>query len=262
MLTAFILLPLVLLIVIKGAAWMLCLLLSVLCLVGMQEFFAMALPERRSELHPFALLGAITVASPLYGDSQLVIMSLAAVFLLAGLHFLFRLRDITTVASQLSLVVTAFIYIPFLIVHLMMIRLLPHGSSWLLLIMLIVMTNDAAAYYIGSAFGKHRLYAAVSPKKSIEGAVGGLAGSLTGALLAKYIFFSQLGYGDVIVTALVIGVIGQLGDLFESLLKRSFGVKDSGSIFPGHGGVLDRMDSILFAAPVTYYYAAYLFGRF
>jgi phosphatidate cytidylyltransferase len=144
----------------------------------------------------------------------------------------------------------------------MMIRLLPQGSSWLLLIMLIVMTNDATAYYVGSAFGKHRLYEAVSPKKSIEGALGGLAGSLIGALLAQYFFFNQLGYADVIITALVIGVIGQVGDLFESLLKRSFGVKDSGSIFPGHGGVLDRLDSILFAAPVTYYYAVYLFGRF
>jgi phosphatidate cytidylyltransferase len=128
--------------------------------------------------------------------------------------------------------------------------------------MLIVMTNDSAAYYIGSAFGKHRLYEAVSPKKSIEGALGGLAGSLVGTMSAKFTFFLQLSLSDAIITALVIGMIGQTGDLFESLLKRSFGVKDSGSIFPGHGGVLDRMDSILFAAPVTYYYAVYLFGRF
>jgi len=222
----------------------------------------MALPERRTELHTFSLLGAITVATPLFADGRFFIMSIAAAFLLAGLHFLYRLRDISTVSHELSLVITAFMYIPFLTTHLMMIRLLPLGSSWLLLIMLIVMTNDAAAYYIGSAFGKHRLYEAVSPKKSIEGALGGLGGSLVGAFLAKHVFFSQLGYTDIIVTALVIGIIGQLGDLFESLLKRSFKVKDSGSIFPGHGGVLDRMDSILFAAPVTYYYAVYLFGRF
>jgi phosphatidate cytidylyltransferase len=253
---------LVLLIVIKGAPWMLCFLLSVLCLVALQEFFTMALPERRNELYPFALLGAITVATPLLGDGRIFILSLAVVFLLAGFHFLFRLRDIRTVAGELSLVITAYMYIPFLFAHLMMIRLLPQGSSWLLLIMLIVMTNDSAAYYIGSAFGKHRLYEAVSPKKSIEGALGGLAGSLVGTMSAKFTFFLQLSLSDAIITALVIGMIGQTGDLFESLLKRSFGVKDSGSIFPGHGGVLDRMDSILFAAPVTYYYAVYLFGRF
>ncbi len=251
-----------LLIVIKGTPWMFCLLLATLCLLAMQEFFAMALPERRRELFPFALLGALMSATPLLTDGRHFIMALATSFLLAGFHFLFRLRDITTVARELSLVVTAFIYIPFLIAHLLMLRLLPEGSSWLLLIMLIVMTNDAAAYYIGSAIGKHRLYEAVSPKKSIEGAVGGLVGSLIGAFLAKVIFFNQLGYTDIIITAFAIGIVGQIGDLFESLLKRSFGVKDSGTIFPGHGGVLDRMDSIIFAAPVTYYYAIYLFGRF
>ena len=125
--------------------------------------------------------------------------------------------------------------------------------------MLIVMTNDSAAYYTGSAFGKHRLYPSVSPKKSVEGAIGGLAGSIIGTLFAKYTFFPQLTLADAIVTALVIGAIGQTGDLFESLLKRSFGVKDSGTIIPGHGGVLDRLDSILFAAPITYYYVLFFF---
>jgi phosphatidate cytidylyltransferase len=257
-----ILLPLVLLTIIKGTPWLFALMLSLLCLIAMLEFFGMALPARKNELYPFAALGALAVATPLIGDGRIFIMVFAVAFLLAGFHFLFRLQDMGRVANELSLVVTAFLYIPFLIAHLLMIRLLPLGGNWLLLIMLIVMTNDSTAYYVGSAFGKHRLYEAVSPKKSIEGALGGLAGSAAGALLAKCTFFPELGFADALVTALVIGVIGQIGDLFESLLKRSFGVKDSGSIFPGHGGVLDRMDSILFAAPVTYYYAVYLFGRF
>jgi len=257
-----VLLPLVLLTIIKGQPWHFTLLLMVLCLIAMLEYFGMALPARKRELPPFALLGALSVATPLLPDGRLFIMSLAIAFLLTGFHFLFRLQDIGRVAQELALVVTAFLYVPFLFAHLVMLRLLPQGSNWLLLIMLIVMTNDSAAYYIGSAFGKHRLYEAVSPKKSIEGALGGLGGSLAGTLLAKFTFFPQLGYADILITALVVGLIGQVGDLFESLLKRSFGVKDSGNIFPGHGGVLDRMDSIIFAAPVTYYYAVYLFGRF
>jgi phosphatidate cytidylyltransferase len=228
----------------------------------MQEFFGMALPDRKGELLPFSLLAALAVATPLLADGRFFIMSLAAAFLLTGFHFLFRLRDISRASQELSLVATAFLYIPFLMAHLLMIRLLPQGTNWLLLIMLIVMTNDTAAYYVGSAIGKHRLYEAVSPKKSIEGALGGLVGSLGGTLLAKFTFFATLGFADALITALVIGTIGQVGDLFESLLKRSFGVKDSGTLFPGHGGVLDRMDSIIFAAPVTYYYAVYLFGRF
>ncbi len=249
-------------ITIKGSAWLFALMLALFCMIAMLEFFNMALPGRFAELAPFALLGAIALITPLLADGRIFIMSLAVAVLLCGLHFLFRFQDISKVAQELSLVLTAFMYSPFLMSHMLMIRLLPDGISWLLLIMLIVMSNDTAAYYTGSMFGKHRLYESVSPKKSIEGSLGGLAGGLAGALLAKFTFFPQLGLADAIVTALVVGVIGQLGDLFESLLKRSFGVKDSGNIFPGHGGVLDRMDSLLFAAPVTYYYAIYIFGRF
>jgi phosphatidate cytidylyltransferase len=228
----------------------------------MYEFFSISIPERSKELFPFALLGGVAIFSPLVVDGRLFVMGIAVAFLLAAFHFLFRLKEIQKAGQEVAFTVLAFVYVPFLISHLLMIRLLPHGISWLFLIMLIVMTNDSAAYYIGSAIGKHRLYPAVSPKKSVEGAIGGLFGSLSGTLIAKLTFFPQLSYADVIITALVIGIVGQIGDLFESLLKRSFGVKDSGCILPGHGGVLDRMDSIIFAAPVTYYYAIYLFGRF
>lgn len=256
------LLPVVILTILKGAPWHFTLLLVLFGAVGLQEFFAMALPERRGELLPFALYGGLAVFTPLLPDGRFVLMTVALFFLLAAFHFLFRLRDVASAGREVALVCTAFLYVPFLLAHLVMIRLLPQGTSWLFLIMLIVMTNDTAAYYIGSAFGKHRLYPAVSPNKSIEGALGGLLGSLCGTLIAKFTFFPQLGIADALITALLVGIAGQVGDLFESLLKRSFGVKDSGSIIPGHGGVLDRLDSILFAAPVTYYYACYLFGRF
>jgi phosphatidate cytidylyltransferase len=173
--------------------------------------------------------------------------------------FLFRIRSIESAAREISFALLAFIYIPFLLMHLVLLRQTGFGIQWMFVIMLIVMTNDSAAYYTGSAFGKHRLYPLVSPKKSIEGAIGGLVGSLGGTLLAKFTFFPQLTFRDAVVTALVVGVVGQAGDLFESLLKRSFGVKDSGTIIPGHGGVLDRLDSILFAAPITYYYVLFFF---
>lgn len=248
--------------IVKGLPWHFALLLSLFTAVGLHEFFAMALPDRKGELRPFALYGALAVFTPLLSDGRLFIMAGAVFFLLAAFHFLFRLQNMESVARDVSLVVTAYLYVPFLLSHLVMLRLLPDGSSWLLVIMLIVMTNDTAAYYIGSAIGKHRLYPAVSPKKSVEGALGGLLGSLGGTLLAKFTFFGSLSYVDAVLAAVLIGVTGQLGDLFESLLKRSFGVKDSGTILPGHGGVLDRLDSIILAAPVTYYFAIYLCGRF
>lgn len=256
------LLPVVILTIVMGTPWQFALLLALFTLIGLVEFFAMALPDRKGELLPFALYGTLALFTPFLPDGRLFIMAGAGFFLLTVLHFLFRLRDLETVAKDLSLVLTAYLYVPFLLSHLVMLRLLPDGSHWLLLIMLIVMTNDSAAYYVGSAIGKHRLYPAVSPKKSIEGAAGGLLGSLGGTLLAKFTFFGSLSYADAILAALLIGITGQIGDLFESLLKRSFGVKDSGAILPGHGGVLDRLDSIILAAPVTYYFAIYLCGRF
>lgn len=234
-------------------------LLAVFSAIGMTEFYRMAMPDRMLEGLLAGLSGTALLFAPFIGDSHVIQTAVGVLFLAFALLFLFRIREISTAAREVAYAVLAFLYIPFLLMHLVMLRQTPYGVQWLLVIMLIVMTNDSAAYYTGSAFGKTRLYPLVSPKKSIEGSLGGLAGSICGTLLAKFTFFSQLTFVDVFVTALAIGILGQVGDLFESLLKRSFGVKDSGTIFPGHGGVLDRLDSILFAAPATYYYTIYFF---
>lgn len=219
----------------------------------------MALPERKTELWLAAITGSALIFVPFAGNDKLITPALGLLFIGFSLLFLFRVHTIETAARDVAFALLAFLYIPFLMTHIVLLRQTPFGVKWLFVIMLIVMTNDSTAYYIGSAFGKHRLYPLVSPKKSIEGAFGGLAGSICGTMLAKFTFFPQLTFFDAIATALVVGMVGQAGDLFESLLKRSFGVKDSGTLIPGHGGVLDRLDSILFAAPVTYYYVLFFF---
>jgi phosphatidate cytidylyltransferase len=203
--------------------------------------------------------GSALIFMPFAGSDRLILSGIGLFFIGFSLVFLFRVHSIDSAARDISYALLAFLYIPFLLLHLVQLRLTPFGIQWLFVIMLIVMTNDSAAYYTGCNFGKHRLYPLISPKKSIEGSIGGLVGSLCGALLAKFTFFPQLTFQDVIVTSLVVGVIGQAGDLFESLLKRSFGVKDSGTLIPGHGGILDRLDSVLFAAPITYYYVLFFF---
>jgi len=225
----------------------------------MIEFYRMALPDRTVESWLAAACGAALIFVPFLGGERPALAGIAVLFLVFSLHFLFHIRTIADAAHEVACAMLAFLYIPFLLMHLVMLRQTPYGVQWLLVIMLIVMTNDSAAYYTGCTFGKHRLYPLVSPKKSIEGALGGLVGSVAGTLLARFTFFPQLTLIDALLTAILIGILGQTGDLFESLLKRSFGVKDSGTIFPGHGGVLDRLDSIIFAAPATYYYAIYFF---
>lgn len=247
------------LIIVKGGALLFASLLALFSCIGITEFYRMALPDRKVEGWLAALAGATLLYTPFAVGDRAALTVVGLLFLTFALLFLFRIRNIADAAREVSYAVLAFLYIPFLLMHLVQLRQTTFGVQWLLVIMLIVMTNDSAAYYTGSAFGKTRLYPLVSPKKSVEGALGGLAGSICGTLLAKFTFFPQLTLLDAFTTALVIGALGQTGDLFESLLKRSFGVKDSGTIFPGHGGVLDRLDSILFAAPATYYYTIYFF---
>ncbi len=248
--------------IVSGGTLLFSSLLALFAFIGMIEFYRMALPDRNSESWLAAACGAVAIFAPLADSGRHLTLLLAGLFLLFAILFLFRIRDLSRAANEVSLALLAFLYIPFLLMHLVMLRQTTYGVQWLLVIMLIVMTNDTAAYYTGCTFGKRRLYPLVSPKKSIEGALGGLAGSIAGALLARFTFFPQLTIADALLTAIFIGMLGQVGDLFESMLKRSFGVKDSGTVFPGHGGVLDRLDSIIFAAPATYYYAVYLFGRF
>ncbi len=137
------------------------------------------------------------------------------------------------------------------------------GSRFILALYLITWLGDTAAYFIGSAFGKHRLAPKVSPKKSWEGAAGNLLGNLLGGVIIKLWACPQWTWVDVVALSLLMGIAGQLGDLVESTWKRSAGVKDSnaGSVsIPGHGGLLDRVDSLLFAAPVLYAYAYFVFG--
>jgi phosphatidate cytidylyltransferase len=128
------------------------------------------------------------------------------------------------------------------------------GKRWLVFLFLAIWASDTGAYYAGTALGKHRLYEKISPKKSIEGLVGGTVASAVIAVLCKTWLVPALGWVEAALLGAFLALVGTLGDLAESLIKRSAGVKDSGTLIPGHGGILDRMDSMLFAAPVLFYY--------
>lgn len=130
----------------------------------------------------------------------------------------------------------------------------PEGRWVLLVIAAVTWLGDTAAFFGGKALGRHRLYPAVSPKKTWEGSVSGLAGSVLGALAVKWVFWAGADARDLVTFALIGGALGQGGDLVESVFKRSAGVKDSGGILPGHGGLLDRMDAFLFVAPFGWFW--------
>ncbi|HEU4940455.1 MAG TPA: phosphatidate cytidylyltransferase [Candidatus Eisenbacteria bacterium] len=155
-----------------------------------------------------------------------------------------------------------FLYIGWLGTHLGALRELPfavrrpylEGMSYALLPFALAWSCDTAAYAVGRAFGKTKLMPSVSPGKSLEGSIAGLLASIGAALLARAWFARYLTALDAVVLGALVGVFGQLGDLVESLLKRDAETKDSSTLIPGHGGVLDRFDSLLFAAPIVYYY--------
>jgi phosphatidate cytidylyltransferase len=128
------------------------------------------------------------------------------------------------------------------------------GASFVVLALMFSWLSDTSAYFAGRFLGKHKLYEAVSPKKTIEGAIGGLLFGVLGALAGHFFYLRSLPVSDGIGLAVIAGALGQAGDLGESLLKRSVGVKDSGGIVPGHGGILDRVDALLVTGTVTYLY--------
>ncbi len=134
--------------------------------------------------------------------------------------------------------------------------LLPRGEHWVLLGILAVAAGDTAAYFTGRAIGRRKLAPSVSPNKTVEGAAGGLLGSVVCSVLYAHGFLPHVPAGYAAAAGAAVGISGQAGDLFESLIKRAAGVKDSGTILPGHGGILDRADGILAAGPVLYLFAA------
>lgn len=253
--------PLLILLIVKGTPFIFTCLVFLLTALGLAEFYRMALPQRKAEGYAAAVAGSLVLVPLTFFATApfLTLFALSTFVLCFMLVMLFRIRDIKQAAQESALLIMGILYIPLLLGHLALLRSLPFGTSWILLLLIIVMCGDSAAYYCGTAWGKTRLYPEVSPKKSVEGSIGGLFGSIAGALVTKATIFPQLTVIDCLATAVLLGVLGQLGDLFESLLKRSCGVKDSGTIFPGHGGVLDRLDSILFAAPACFYYAHFVF---
>lgn len=137
-----------------------------------------------------------------------------------------------------------------------------HGAYLIISILITIWVCDSAAYFGGLSLGKHKLFPRVSPNKSWEGALFGFVFSIIAMLILKPIILDFLSWSDVILIGLIVGTIGQLGDLIESLLKRDAGVKDSSNIIPGHGGIFDRFDSLLFAAPAVYIYLKYFVESF
>ncbi len=226
--------------------------------VGAVELFGMTLPKRRFLQGLGAALSLAVFSVVVFHPSALAIVSTVLGVLVVGLlGGLAAPEPIETAGSRMAWLVAGPLYVGGLLATIALLHQRDHGGSWVVLAMMLAWFGDTGAYFAGRAFGKHKLYERVSPKKTIEGSVGGLIGSIGGALLAHFWYLPELPLLPGVALAVVAGALGQAGDLVESLVKRSCGAKDSGWIVPGHGGLLDRVDALVMTSAATWAFAAW-----
>jgi phosphatidate cytidylyltransferase len=255
--SAIVFVPLLLWLLYGGPAWGFFLLVLAAALMGSFELFSMTHPgDRVSQAIGVALAAGVSLALWLgTHDARLLVTILVAIPLAAPLFTLLRLGDLSTAALRTFALGTAPLFIAAPLTMLALIRRdTPNGASWVVLTIMFAWFSDTGGYFAGRFLGKRKLYEAVSPKKTVEGAIGGLGGSVVGALLAHFWFLPVLSLEAGVPLALAAGALGQAGDLGESLIKRSMGVKDSGAIVPGHGGILDRVDALILTSATVYLY--------
>lgn len=229
---------------------------SVVCLLALLEFNTLSVLKIRDT--SFDAMGAVAgalvpFAGFLWGPSVYAPYLTACSFLFF-LFCMLRKRDLRDASIDVAYKTLALVYIAVPLSYLAFMSSLENGRSWIILLLLIIWANDTFAYFAGRSFGRTKLLEQVSPKKTVEGAIAGLAGGVAAAMVFDH--FTMLGMGLFLSGAVAVaaGLIGIIGDLAESLLKRGAGVKDSGTIIPGHGGVLDRIDSLIFPLPALYYF--------
>jgi len=187
--------------------------------------------------------------------------AVASVIMLALITGLFTRQDLIISVQSAAFTLLGVFYIGWLLSYVILLRQLADGPDYVFYIFAVVWLGDAAAWCVGSLAGRHKLAPTISPRKTVEGAIGGLVGSLCGAIVAGFWLLDHLTFAQGLGIGGMLAVLGQLGDLSESLFKRSAGVKDSGALIPGHGGILDKIDGILFGAPALYYYVLYVTGQ-
>jgi phosphatidate cytidylyltransferase len=251
-LTSIVLIPILYVIVWKLPPLYFTGLVAVAAGIGQYEFYRLAAGRGIKPLARVGIALGVLLVLIFPGMNGIVYMTLC-LFLIA-LTRLFLPRPTEGALEDIAATFLGIFYVAMLFGFQLAIYREVDGKRWLALLYLLIWSSDIGAYYIGTSLGKHKLYPKISPKKSVEGLIGGMLAAAGAALLCRAWFLPGIDVLEAAILGLVLAAVGTLGDLVESLFKRDAGVKDSGNLIPGHGGILDRMDSMLFAAPVLYYY--------
>jgi len=227
------------------------------------EFYRMVTASKIAPLTCFGLIWTLLFILSPHLNYDFLTQSLLTSGVMLSLIWLLLRRQKEESFIGWGWTMAGILYIGWLLSYLVALRGLDDGRNWVLLALFATFGSDTAAFFIGRALGRHRLTPSISPGKTWEGAIGGIFGAIIVSLLftlptlftlPNSLYLQDFSYWQAILLGLLVSIFGQLGDLVESLLKRNMEVKDSGKLLPGHGGFLDRIDSIVFAGIVVYYY--------
>jgi phosphatidate cytidylyltransferase len=256
LLSTLILLPLFVWMVAAGPVWLFGAVMVLAGALGQWEFTGMF---ERAGVQTYRLLGLAggTLVTASFALPVSERMAFTAVLLATLAVGLLRPPAGRPAWEPVAVTLLGVCYVNWLLGYTFWLRDLEAGRDWILLLVSITWLGETAAYLVGSTLGRHKLAPAISPRKTVEGALAQLGVSVLAALAARATFFPALSLESAIVVGLLLGVVGQAGDLLESAIKRSVGTKDTGRLIPGHGGMLDRVDSLLVNTPVLFYYATY-----
>jgi len=236
-----------------GAPWF-TILVAMWGLLAVFEFYSIAPTSRVPSLIYFGLIWTLLfIISPHFEYAFVAPLLLTSVVMLS-LIWLLLLPQKERAFSSWVWTIAGIIYIGWLLSYFVALRELDAGRSWVFLALFTNFGSDTAAFFTGRVVGRHRLAPSISPEKTWEGAVAGGFSAIMVSLILATVLKLPIGYGSAALLGLLVSIFGQLGDLVESLFKRNMGIKDSGRLLPGHGGVLDRVDSVLFAGVVVYYF--------
>ena len=252
--TALVGIPLLIFIIGWGRPWHFSLLVFLVTAGALCEYFFIAFPGRWRERTLGVTFGLLVSFGVLLPDFLEPGLWLSGVIIVAFSTYLFLAEKLQESYQHLGWTLLGTLYIGYLVPHMVLLYQSPDGKEWLFFVLLVIMGGDTAGYCVGSTLGRRKLAPIISPAKTVEGALGSIGASLLAGLIGGSFLLPIIPWPEMLLLALVLSILGQAGDLFESWIKRVFSVKDSGTLLPGHGGLLDRMDSLIFPVVFTTYY--------
>lgn len=239
--------------------WVFSLLIGIVTLFALWEFLSLYFPKTHSLIANSlsCFMASLLLIAMYKGLPEILTVSLLGIVSVILTGFFIAPKTTKERLPVSVAYIFGILYVGLLLGHYVLLRNIEHGVALVFFAIIVTWLSDTGGFFIGKSLGKHSLAPTLSPKKTLEGLFGGVLFSVVGAIVCQLTFTPFFSLGQCVILGVGLALLGALGDLAESAIKRSVNVKDSGTIIPGHGGVLDRVDSLLFTGPAMYYYAMF-----